>query len=66
MAKSKQLCIELRAQREIFSKEGYTQRQIDKKLKISRDGVQYSLEIQLETGANVDSWNTKSDDSCRS
>ena len=38
----------------IFFKEDCSQRQISKKPKISRHDIQYSLQRQFETGANVD------------
>ena len=46
--------IELRVQSEILFKEDNSQRQIVKKLKISRHEVQYLLQRQLETSANFD------------
>ena len=39
---------------EILFKEGSSQRQITRKLKISKHGVQYSLQRQLETGPNFE------------
>ena len=53
MIKSKQLSIVVRIQIEILFKECYSQKQNAKKLKISRPGVQYLLEKQLETVTNV-------------
>lgn len=50
MTKSKQLIIELTTQIEILFKECFSQKQNGKKLKISRQGVQYSLQRQFTTG----------------
>lgn len=54
MARKKQISVETRAQIEILSKEGYSQRSIAQKLGISRFGVQYSIKRQEETGQNKD------------
>ena len=43
MVKYKELSIEIQAQTEIMSKEGYSQRMIAKILKLSRHVVQYML-----------------------
>ena len=53
MVKSKQLKIKVRVQIEILFQEFYSQRQIASKLKISKYDVQYSLQIQSETGTNI-------------
>lgn len=54
MTKEKEISLETRAQIEILNKEGFSQRQIAKKLNISRHGVQYSLKRKEETGENLD------------
>ena len=54
MARKTQLTIEQRAQIEILNKEGFSQRQIAKKLNVSRHGVQHALKRKTETGSNND------------
>lgn len=54
MAKKKQISIEKRAQIEILHKKGMSERQIAKELKVSRNGVHYSLVRKKKTGDNLD------------
>lgn len=54
MAASRLYRIEIRAHIEIVFKVGYSQKQIVKKLNISRNGVQYSL--QWRKGRQKSSW----------
>ena len=53
-ARKKELSLEQRAQIDILNAEGYTQQSIAKKLKISRCGVQYALQLKAKTGPNED------------
>lgn len=46
--------IDVSAHIKILFNDSYSQRQITNKLKISNDGLQYSLQRQLKTGTNVD------------
>ncbi len=54
MARKQQIGIEKRAQVEILSKEGYSERGIAKKLGLSKNGVHHCLQRLRETGLNID------------